>query len=211
MSLRVETVNLDFTAGGDGDFLAALCERNEVLLVQEAKNVDLARVLPEGWVALQDRRDPGRAGSAICYDERYVAASDLVLRLGTRPWLGRRRAKMLTRWIATAHLTEIDGGEHFYFVSAHPPPPRYSWLQPAMNRRLRRLARHHPRIVLGVDANQPIDRLAKSLGLTAHGVGIIGVLTGPKVRGRAEHVSTWGKRHDYTDHQTVAITISNRR
>lgn len=208
MTLRFETANLDFATGSraDREHLAWLCARNDVLLLQECWNIDLQELLPDGWLALQDRTDPGRANSAIAYREAVVAADAFTLRLGTKPFIGRRRARMRWRWIATAHLHELATHETFFGISAHLPPKRFRWLQPRMIKRLRKIAVNHPRTVLGVDANRAIGDIAGRLGLKPHGQGIIGILTGPYIRTAGDvEIHHYGKRNGYTDHITVKV------
>jgi hypothetical protein len=211
MSLRFTTANIDFGLGHDADYLAHLCADADVLLVQEAKTVTLADALPDGWTALQDTRDEGRMGSAICYRNATVEAGPLRLRLGILPRLGRRRFKMLPRYIASAHLMEREGHAWYYATSAHLAPARYRLLQPLMVRRLRRLARRHPFMVLGTDANQPLWRLAKTLRLDHYGAGIVGIIPGRGVAVSWNEVDHWGEQHKLTDHPSVTVTAHHRK
>ena len=210
--LRWTTANLDFVRAHDADYLAHLCESADVLLVQEAKDVRLADVLPEGWTALQDTTDEAHMGSAIAYRNETVSAGKNALRLtlGATPFWQGKRVQMLTRYIATAHLRDRATGEWRYAVAAHLPPRRFRFLQPGMTRQLREVAKDHPHAVIGVDANQPLGRLGKALGLRSFGEGIVGILVGTNLRTGSPLVDTWGVDHSVTDHPAVTIRAIQR-
>lgn len=213
MSLRFTSANLDFVRGHDAEYLAHLCADADVLLVQEAKDIVLADVLPEGWRALQDVTSEATRGSAICYREATVIAGRLDLTLGARPSIAGRRVRMLTRSIASAHLwerTEQGRGAWYFGVAGHFPPKRFGVLQPGMARRLRRRIKGHPYAVIGLDANQPLDRLAKWLGLSSYGVGIVGLIYGRRLRVTETHADRWGIEHNYTDHPSICATVSHK-
>lgn len=210
MSLRFVSANLDFQLGHDAEYLAHLCADADVLLVQEAK-LDLAHVIPDGWAALQDTTSPAKMGSAILYRVATVEARDFRLRLGTLPQLGSRRVKMLPRYIASAHLIE-RANHHWHFgVSAHLPPARYAFLQPVMALRLKAIVMGHPNAVIGTDANQPLEQLAKFLGLQAFGHGIVGLIFGKGLTVTERHVDRWGKQHGVTDHPSVSAVVTHRK
>ena len=208
--IRVVSANMDFAARHDRDYLALLCENADVLLLQEAKTFRLADLLPEGWVALQDTTDPGRMGSCIAYRAAaFKAATPLRLSVGARPFVLGRRIGMLTRWIAEAHLIDTEG-RPWHAVSAHLPPKRFAALQPGMARRLRRAVRGRPWAVVGTDANQPIDDLADLLGMKAYGVGIVGILAGPRLTAVRESRDRRGLAEGWTDHPAIRVTLTRK-
>ena len=211
MSLRFVTANMDFGLGHDAEYLAHLCVDADVVLVQEAKNVRLATALPGGWAALQDSTSPATMGSAICYRLATVEARHFRLRLGTLPRLGSRRVKMLARYIATAHLIERKTGNWHFGVSCHFAPDRYAFLQPVMAARLKAIALRHRFAVIGTDANQPLDRLAKFLGLQGFGSGIVGLIFGKGLTVTERHIDRWGKQHNATDHPSVSAVVTHRK
>jgi hypothetical protein len=213
MSLRFKAANMDFVRGHDRAYLAHLCEGADVLLVQEAKDVTLADVLPDGWVALQDTTSPATMGSAIAYRRETVWAGSDPLHLveGSSPfWLGRR-VGMLTRYIATAHLQERATGEWRFAVAAHMPPLRFKFLQPGMTRRLRKVLKGHPHAVVGIDANQPLTRLADRLHMRSYGKGIVGLLFGSGLQVSGGAIDHYGERHGYTDHPSVSAVTHKRK
>lgn len=206
-SLRWTTANLDFGLGHDADYLAHLAVLSDVILVQEAKNVHLADVLPKGWRALQDTTSAATMGSAICYRVEAVRAGSSALTLveGSKPFWQGKRVGMLTRYMATAHLQDRETGEWFYAVAAHLPPARFKFLQPGMTRRLRKVLKGHPHAVAGLDANQPLTHLAAKLDLDCYGKGIVGLLVGKGLRVAVGAVDHWGIQHNATDHPAVTI------
>ena len=211
MSLTFISANLDFQLGHDAEYLAHLCADTDVVLVQEAKDVDLAKVAPDGWAALQDTTSAATMGTAILYREATVEARHFRLRLGTLPQLGSRRVKMLPRYIASAHLIERANHRWHYGVSAHLPPARYAFLQPLMALRLKAIVLGHPNAVIGTDANQPLDELAKFLGLQAFGHGIVGLIFGKGLTVTERHIDRWGKQHGVTDHPSVSAVVTHRK
>lgn len=206
MALRAKSANLDFALGGDKAYLAWLCEDADVLLVQEAKDRVLANILPDGWTSLQDTTDESTMGAAIAVRDAAVKVHNHGLTLGAKPIIGGKRIGMLPRYIAWAELEEIASGEGGLFISAHFPPWRFRALQPGYEKRLRYLIRQHSAVVMGTDANQPVDRLAKRLGLHWVGRGIVGLLSSQDLRN--PKVRRWGIEHHATDHPSVSATVS---
>jgi hypothetical protein len=202
--LRWTTANLDFVRGHDADYLAHLCEGRDVLLVQEAKDIRLADILPVGWVALQDTTSPDTMGSAICYRRETVrvGTAGLKLHYGSPATKG-----MLERWIATAPLCDRATKEWRFAVAAHLPPQRFSFLQPGMTKRLRHVVKDHPHAVVGLDANQPLTKLADRLHMRSYGQGIVGLLVGSGLRATTVDIDHWGIQHNATDHPSVNIQL----
>lgn len=222
-AVDVVTANLDFRRGGDGDYLEWLCERAadprgprdhgpaDVLLLQEAKDLHLDRLLPKGWTALQDRTDAGTAGSAIAVRDEAIDVRDFHLVPGVQPFLAGRRVRMEPRHIAVGHLTHRATGTPFAGVSTHLAPPRFKALQDPHERNLRRVVHHHRNVIVGVDGNQPHERLADAIGLDSYGRprSIIALLTDLQVTGL--EVRDWGEDQSHTDHPAAAGTVHLRR
>lgn len=209
MALHVRSANLDFALGGDRAYLAWLCENHDVLLVQEAKDRVLANILPDGWLSLQDTTDESTRGSAIAVRTETVRVNDHGLALGAKPFIRSKKIGMLTRYIAWAELTERASDEAGLFLSAHFPPWRFRLLQPGYEKNLKKLIFGRRDVVIGTDANSPVDRLAKRLGFEWVGRGIIGILSGRDLTDRK--VQSWGIQHDATDHPSVSATVHLHR
>jgi hypothetical protein len=210
MPLRIATANLDFNLPGDADYIAHLCETSDVVLVQEAKNVRLAKVAPVGFTALQDTTDQAHMGTGILVRDAKVEVGRHGATLGVKPILRTgRRVKMLARHIYSAHLTDKTTHEGFLAVSAHFPPRRFLPLQRPFRNALAGVLHGHAHSVTGTDANQPIGNVAKALGLSAKGQGIVGLLGGKGVTVSKTHVAMWGVQHKVTDHPSVAAEVSS--
>ncbi|MGZ4560030.1 MAG: N-acetylmuramoyl-L-alanine amidase [Mycobacteriaceae bacterium] len=207
--MRVTSANLDFALGNDREYIAWLCQDADVLLVQEAKDRVLANLLSEGWTSLQDTSDGAHMGTAIAVRDATVEVTDHGLALGAKPLIGGKHVGMLTRYIAWAELTERATGESGRFISPHFPPGRFRVLQPGYEKNLRALMYGRRDIVIGTDANQPIDQLAKRLGFEWVGRGIVGVLSGRDLTGRK--IRTWGIHHHATDHPSVSALVHLHR
>lgn len=217
--VRVWTANLDFATGGRADrlHLLHLSKKADVLLLQECKNIDVAALLPEGWACNQDRTSDDRAGSVIAWRTDVFHARRPKLSLSTRPFdpVTGRRFDMLTRWDRVQPLKHRRTGETYRFVANHMAPERYAVLWPEQESRLLMIRQRLSLapVVVGTDANQPIEYLAEELNLTAHGVGIVGVLL-PARRVRVlegPHVDRFGIRRDATGHPAVGVTIQRKK
>lgn len=210
MTLRITTANTDWAKRGDAEYIAHLCSKSDVVLVQEAKDTDLAAVAPKGWTALQDKTDLAHMGTGILVRNAAAQVGRHGLTLGVNPFLKTgKRVKMLARHIYFAHLAEHGTGDPHFVVSAHFPPHRFSLLQPLYRSRLAALVKGHPHTTIGTDANQPIEHVAKALGFEAYGRGIIGLLAGPGVRVSHMEISSWGIGHDLTDHPSVTAVCES--
>lgn len=210
MPLRIATANLDFNLPGDAEYIAHLCDTSDVVLVQEAKNVRLVKVAPVGFTALQDTTDQAHMGTGILVRNAKVEVGRHGATLGVKPILRTgRRVKMLARYIYSAHLTDKTTNEGFLAVSAHFPPRRFLPLQRPFRNALAGVLKGHAHSVTGTDANQPITNVAKKLGLTAKGQGIVGLLGGKGVTVSKMHVAMWGVQHKVTDHPSVAAEVAS--
>jgi hypothetical protein len=196
---------MDWAKGGDKAYIEWLCRGADVLLIQEAKDFRLARLLPDGWEALQDTRGEAEMGSAIAVRTATVEVRGFHLALGARPFINSRRVGLLPRYMAVGHLTWRPTGEHFTGISGHFPPGRFRPLQPGFEKALARVIGNHKNPVVGTDANQSVNALALRLGLHRTASGIVGLLSGPRMSdGR---VRMWGMRHRLTDHPSVSAIV----
>lgn len=207
MSLRFTSANMDFLRGEDRAYLLHLCERSDVLLLQECKNIDVASLLPGGgWKAIQILDNAAKAGCAIAYRVGKVRVLTAHLTVGVTPFIRRKRIKMETRYILHGQIQDTETGELFYAVSAHLPPKRFRVLQPVMVRRLRRVIKGRPRAVIGLDANQDVDALASRMRLRSYARGIVGLMAARGVRQTGEKViDGWGEQMGFTDHPAVTV------
>ncbi|KAB2809293.1 hypothetical protein F9L07_19835 [Pimelobacter simplex] len=221
--------NTDYAAGRDAEHIAHLAGGLDVIGMVECKNLALARLAPEGFTAHQwtaKRRRPGRrrprdaakAGCGIVLRDatlRPRQGAELELKIGVRPVLGRRRVRMLTRYIACLAVEHVVTGEPFYLVVVHFPPERFERLWPRVVRRVRRIAARHPNVVIMTDANMPAAALVDLLDLaelTYYGEEVMAVLWNrhqldPKV----VQTDRWGRRHRATGHPTVVAGLAHRR
>lgn len=192
---------MDFYAGGNKDYIRYLCSTADVLCVQEAKDFKLADMVPDGWEAYQDTSSDAKQGSGIAVAPS-IKVDDWGLVKGCDAPEG---GGMLPRWIVWVQGRWEDEGA-FTAISAHEPPGRYDHLQPGFTNSLQKLANSHPDPTIGVDANMPINTLAKQLGSSykAVGEGIIGILA--KTPLTDVEVDKTGMQEKQTDHPAVSAT-----
>lgn len=211
MSIRIVAGNTDWAKRGDGKYLAHLAQTCDVIATQESKDTDLhavAKTLPRGpWTAIQDTSDDAHKGSGLLVRDAAAKVVNRTWHLGVNPYLRGRRIKMLARYILAVELHTADGST-LYVLDAHNAPTRFSPLQIPYRRRLKALAGQHHRTVVATDANQSLTVLAKYLGMKPHGRGIVGLITGSRVKVTSVAVSEWGIRNGYTDHPSVAATCT---
>lgn len=198
------TANLDFHSGSNRDYLAHLTADADLLLLQEAKDITVADLLPSGWESYQDTSSDAKAGSCIAVRSGALTVD--------RAWLVKGCDAppdngMLPRWIACADVIS-DDGDSFTAISAHAPPPRYSGLVPGFNAQLAIVCDSNPRPLVGADANQDIDAFARALGNGMRAVGKqsgICLVTADQLE--AVLVDHWAEKHGASDHPCVWATL----
>ncbi|MBM6405425.1 endonuclease/exonuclease/phosphatase family protein [Phycicoccus sp. CSK15P-2] len=207
--VRIVTANVNF--GADPDLVmerfAKYSQRADVVLVQEAKNVDFARALrgDDRWVVRQDTTSDAKQGSAVIVRRSIVAAASdigpLRLTLGT-PDVGGA-CGILARYVAHVRV-ELKNGGVIRPASLHLPPPRCQTGADGpyerMVRNVKQLSDSHPkRLVLGGDWNKvvrsdPNDLSARTGGRIVPRApeGSIDGFYKPKGLGMAQPASTVG-------------------
>lgn len=205
--IDVTTANVDFVRGGDGRYVRHLCETADVLLLQEAKNITVANLLPKGWVSLQVTTSAATKGSCIAFDGDVFECVHRKLVPGAWPSIGGRRVGMLVRYFQVAILRHRESGRLVRVISAHLPPMRFRALQPGYTKRLAAWTRR-PSVVVGADANMAFPRFAAQLGLRTRNDGIVGIATNLEVC--AQTSRNWGERQRLTDHPAVAAKLALR-
>lgn len=214
----VITANLDFTLPArkvkkDLDFID---DRANAILFQEAKNVDVGKLLKgKSWRAFQRRGTAAKAGSGIAFDRKAFKAHNRGLKLGTTP----RGFKMLPRyisWISVSERVNDKKRADFRFVSVHIPPNRYRVLVPIMLGSLRIFikASRFP-LIIGGDWNMNVEndyrmkRLARQVGGSLHGHGIDGFLVVNKknAKNRIRVQRTHRTKQTNSDHAPVRMVF----
>ncbi len=213
MKIRAVTANVDFAlrpavAGAD---IRSLLDDADVLLLQEAKNVDVdAQIRAENWKVHQINRSDSTQGSVVAWDNRDGHRIVIGIELGVLP----HGLRMLARYIAWVTLEfEDDRGESHYLcvVSAHFPPKRFWSIYPYMVYNVIRFVntRKAP-VLIGADFNQRdfmsgISRLARSINATKHLIGIDGFLLVSKNKWRTFALRRLPRTH--SDHAPVQIVL----
>lgn len=199
VDVRVATFNVNFAlppAAVDQD-LDATAPHTDLLMAQEAKNVDVDRLLGSGWHTHQDLARDDRQGTAVAWRDGPPRL-DSGYALGVRPG----GAAMLTRWISWADLRV--GDRVVRFASTHRPPPRYAFRWSDFDANVGRWVRRSPHpVVLGLDSNTTHHAvLERRTGLDWHGVGIDGFLTNLPLsdvralpKGHSDHHAVVGDLH----------------
>jgi hypothetical protein len=210
-TLRIVTFNDDFV-----DRKTSLPNiHGGVVMVQEAKNVDVHQVVDQReYDVFQNREDAAHAGSAMYWRQERFRVLDNGQRL-----LAKRDAgdDMLDRHLTWTDLKVRGKDVKVRMASAHRPPGDEKDEWPEFDRNLAafaKQARHdHVPVVIGMDANFPskdraaaIRRLERITGLQWHGPkgSIDGFLASKNVRFvEAPHK----EKERLSDHDPVAARI----
>jgi hypothetical protein len=173
------------------------------VLVQEAKDLRLADLVPAGWMALQDTSSDSKAGSGILVGSG-ITVDDWWLVKGCDAPPG---GGMLPRWLCCAEVTH-DAGQ-LVPISAHAPPPRYAGMQPGFADAVAAVVADYPQTaVVGADANQDIDAWARELGSGMVAVGKqSGICLVSRMPFTDVDLDNWGEQQGATDHPAVWGTI----
>ncbi len=161
-TFTVATINDDFT-----DKKTSLNRVNQqvnpdIMLLQEAKNSNLAKDAGKGVGVFQNRSTDDKAGSAVAWDKDEVKAGKRGLALGVNPPKG---VGMLSRYMT---FTDVKvEGRSVRMISVHRPPQRFKAQWPAFDRNLAAFVKSSPLpVIIGLDANERTPAgLAKATGL----------------------------------------------
>lgn len=155
--IRVVTANVDFTLRPTKvrEDLERIIERADIICFQEAKNVDLDRLIRDNdWEVWQPQANEATRGSAVAWRKSVAKVKARGRQIGTRPH-GRG---MLTRHLVWVRL--VVDGHNLTVVSAHLPPKRY-WglLYGLMLRSISRfVAGRKGAVLIGADWNKIVTR-----------------------------------------------------
>jgi hypothetical protein len=124
------------------------------MLVQEARDTNLRRILPGGYGTNQVTKNDDTRGSAVIWDKDVFELIESKLILGVRPGAVR----MNTRYMSRATLRNKDTGRQTRVVSLHFPPRRpggYTALQAPMASNVMAMFRvsRVPNFIIGGDFN----------------------------------------------------------
>jgi endonuclease/exonuclease/phosphatase family metal-dependent hydrolase len=188
MREKIATHNIDFKKSLSKqreDIYVAIEELgSSVLLVQEARDTFLYRVLPDSWETNQVITSKDKRGSAVCWDGEV--------------WDATRRPRGLVfgvagkginpRWISFQNLRHIETGTKVRFISLHLPPRRgnLTRLQPFMIDKLVHLVQRTKRaVVIGGDFNTLLKddkyHIARRTGLVKRHGRIDGFFISPRL------------------------------
>ena len=208
-TIRFITQNVDFalTQAKWNSDIDAIADHSEVLMLQEAKDVSVARWIDAAWRVHQDMSSESRAGSAVAWRLDRSKTTGGGITMGVDPG----SQQMLARWIVWNDLV-IDGGRTIRVASVHLPPMRYRSLYPTYARHIAEFANKSPYpLVIGGDWNWLIDNnpgdLAGKTGMRFVGFGIDGFLVERSLTIRR----VWEEPKRWSDHRGVGVEIEIRR
>lgn len=194
------TANMDFVAGKNQEYVKQIATWGSVMMLQEAKDFNLADKLPKSWKSLQNTSTDAKAGSCIAFDTDVWKVDDYWLTFGCDEVKGADG--MLARYIQTAKLIHRDSGKQAQPMSCHAPPPRFqAQRMDQFTRNLRKALDKVGKPVCGMDANFNVKDLANKAGLDVYHEGIIWIATSLKKRDII--VRRWGPEHGASDHPAL--------
>lgn len=212
MTLVSGTSNLDFATAQGSDRLIVnrlVSEGCRYISVVEAKVDNLRAMIPSRWTARQDVTDKARQGCAAAWAKDVRIAAQRPLRVGVKP----HGAKMRTRYLLINDVW-IDG-RRVRRITLHRPPWRFRFLDPLFDRQVRKRLKAVPwsrrgQWAIDGDFNGDGKAYAKKIGGTFHGSGIVGFITGPKVRATSTKVLHDVKARGWTDHPAIVTTLGGK-
>ncbi|MFO0599547.1 MAG: hypothetical protein U0228_29850 [Myxococcaceae bacterium] len=160
VGLTIATVNDDFATPKTN----AKQVHAGVVLMQEAKNVDLRRTLGDRFGVHQAKREDKAGAATFWRKQDRLKVMKRGYALGVEP----HGAKMLARWI---NYTDMNvNGAKVRMISVHRPPLRFRRLWPEFDRNLAAFIKSSKLpVVVGMDANQRNpQQLARLTGLRWH-------------------------------------------
>lgn len=174
MSVWVKSCNVNMYSSREErrETILSVAAEADVLLLQEVKWDDVARILGKDWHVHQDTSSEARAGVAVAWRKTLGEAKQTGHRLGVKAG----KAAMLDRWIAYVDL--VIEGCVVRFASTHRPPARYAYLWRRFDRHLKTFVNNsRVPVLVGIDGNKKLALLGRALGLNPKGRGIVGLLT----------------------------------
>lgn len=211
--IRVTTQNLDWGLNDAkwSDIIDKLQAVSDVILFQEAKNVDLRLYASETWGVFQNHENEGTRGTAIMWRKSLGSVHNTGLDEFVPSVKG---VKMPDRYIAYINLWVRDWNKHVVFASAHFPPLRFRERWPVAIKNYVKFVKHFRRFklafVIGSDFNQKVTNdvhgIKARLGLLIRGERIDGF--GVSRRLKASRVKNLG--NDASDHDPLQILVSPR-
>jgi len=211
--IRIVTANVDFALRPEKvrEDLEFLVERADIITFQEAKRVDIDRLIKDPrWAVYQPMESDATKGSGVAWRIDKAERLGLGKRIGTKPF-GRA---MLTRYIVWVRL-EIDE-QVIMVASLHMPPKRFwNFLYGNMLKNVRTFVAFSANpLIIGGDWNKLIHK-ATDLRKLAHdfdgrfyGAGIDGFFIVPK---RKFWVTESKRlRSTHSDHHPVQMKIRLR-
>jgi len=208
MSAPVEgftTANVDFARGKNEAYVREITTWGSVMMLQEAKDFDLADKLPGSWKSLQNTDTDAKAGSCIAFDTDVWKHEDHWLPFGCDEVKGSDG--MLARYIQTAVLTHRESGKKAFPMSCHAPPPRFQDQRlDQFVRNLRAAIGEVGKPVIGMDANFDVKDVADKEGLQVfHVQTIIWIATN---LGHKDSITRhWGEEHGAADHAALTCRL----
>ena len=211
--------NLNQFQRNDFGLIRWLCDGADVLHLVECIRADgrpvpIAKWLPRGWDTNHDTSSEAAAGSCVCWNTRTMTARWHRLTPAIDPYIAGRRIAMRPRLLSEVGLTNRATGEKVRAISGHAAPARYAATHPQFDAALglRMGLKLRAPAVAYVDLNRDPSAYAREHHLQASGVGVTAFVTNPRqLEVVTSDASSWGIRHDATDHRTIEATILRRK
>lgn len=216
MEFTFFTYNIDFNRTNlkEKTSLDSVKEKADVLCVQEAKHLDVGRVLGNKFFCHQNLSDQAKQGVALAW--RRGKVHRLFNVPGKRPRIQHRGylvgvlgrgLKLLPRYINWRDL-EFDGTV-VRVISTHRPPQRFKWLWNLFDRVLAAFVKRSPYpVIIGMDSNEADHRgFEKQTGMVWHGVGIDGFYLTPWLNKHVVKGSLKAHPKAKSDHHPVSLVL----
>lgn len=214
------TINVDWgksNVAETKDF-TAIKEQADIILVQEAKHLNVRSALGRGWQGHQNITNRAKQGVAVAWKlargiKRHHAVPDKKHHgrfarswgyvLGVLP----NGHKIMARYINYRDL-EVNGTT-IRFIATHRPPKRFKVLWPLFDRALARFVKASPHpVIIGMDSNTTDHKSFQRLsGLIWLGIGIDGFYLSRVLHDKYVAGSLKAHPKVNSDHHPVSIQL----
>lgn len=208
--IRVTTQNLDWGLNSPkwNSIIVKLQAESDVILFQEAKNIDLHKYADDVWAVFQDEGTPGKRGTAIMWRKSVGIRHGA----GLEPYVPSvRGVAMPDRYIAWVNLWIPAWSKHVVFGSMHYPPLRFKARWPVATKSftkfVHKLRSEKLAFVVGSDFNSKVTNdvhgIRRKLGLFITGHRIDGFAVAKRLS--ASKAKNLG--NDASDHDPLQILV----
>lgn len=209
---RVAVVNMAWQLTGNRELLTEACAGYDVVLVCEAladggrAPLDLRKVVPAGWMVVQDTSTTARAGVAVLYHAATMTALSGGNRRSGTVRLSKRGFRVRDRYLTYVVLRDWRTGDRRPYAAFH-APLRRTGRKGQFFRALDGWLSMHPHAVAGGDTNTDARKLRRLVGRQGVGVEVMALLHPADLRPGV----LLPRFSEHTDHPILRVALKQAK